>query len=110
MARKLNVVFVLGSPNFVNKTCLCLKGQQIWATCLALQGKRLGVLGKNSLRWKYVCHAEVGGVTSGGFWVGSNFGPVNWTPMLDPNFRSLSNVLLPVEGGLPLVKPPQDVN
>jgi hypothetical protein len=110
ITRKLDVNFVSGSPGFVRETCSCLGDQRIWATCSALRGKRLGILGETSLRWKYVRHAEVGGVTSGAFWVGSNFGGLNWEPSFDPKFRSLPDVLSPVEDGLPLAKPPRDVS
>jgi hypothetical protein len=110
MTRKLDVVFVSGSPRFVRETCSGLEDQIIWATCPALQGKRLGILGETGLRWNYISHAEVGGVTSGGYWVGSNVGVQDWTPAFDPNYRSLRDVLSPVEDGLPMSKPPSDVN
>jgi hypothetical protein len=103
ITRKLDVVFVSGSPRFVNETCSCLEGQRIWATCSALRGKRLGVLGEVGLQWKHVNHAEVGGVTNGGFWVGSNFGAEGWAPACE------RDVLSSVEDGLPFVKPPRDI-
>jgi hypothetical protein len=32
--KKLDVVFVWGSPRFVKQICLDLEGQRIWTTCL----------------------------------------------------------------------------
>jgi hypothetical protein len=37
--KKMDVVFVSGGPKFVKQICSDLKGQRIWATCPALQGK-----------------------------------------------------------------------
>jgi hypothetical protein len=104
--RKLDVVFVSGSPRFVKQICSDLEGQRVWATCPARRGKRLGILGETGLRWKHVSHAHVGGVTNGEYWVGSNIGKGNWEPFLDPNFRTLQDVVSSVEDGIPIPNPP----
>jgi hypothetical protein len=50
MKKKLDVVFVSGSPGFVKEICSALEGHIIWATCPAQRGKRLGALGQTDLR------------------------------------------------------------
>jgi hypothetical protein len=99
----------VGRPKFVEQICSDLKGQIIWATCPALQGKRLGVLGETDLHWRQVRHVHVGGNTNGLFWVGTLMKEVVLEPKHDPNFRALRDVVSAVEDGLPLTKPPPSV-
>jgi hypothetical protein len=55
--------------------------------------------------WKRLCHAQVGGITDGSFWVRCNKERC-LAPTLDPNFCSLKDILSLVQLGLSVRPPP----
>jgi hypothetical protein len=102
---KLDLVFISGSPQFVRQKCSFCHDLSIVVTSRA-RGKRLGVLSRTNLQWTYVIHAEVGGVTDGSYWVGTNLKGGHIVSKRDPNCRVLRDVLNPTEGGCVLYDPP----
>jgi hypothetical protein len=102
---RLDLIFISGSPQFTRQKCSFCHGLQIVATSKA-RGNRLGGLSQINLEWTLVVHSEVGGVTDGRYWVGTNLKGGHIVSKKDPNCRVLRDVLNPTEGGRELYDPP----
>jgi hypothetical protein len=94
------MLFVSGSCTFVRNMVTLFKGFKIWATVLAkgAGGQWKCISRIKGLNWGRFRHSQVGGVTDGAFWVGSNTS-AKLEGELDPNFRCLKDILSPMVGG-----------
>jgi hypothetical protein len=83
---KVGYGFISGGPQFVRQKCYFCRVLSIAAT--SARDNRLGVLEHTKLSWTRIVHAEVGGVTDGRYWVGTN--PTTGGGIVskkNPNFR-----------------------
>jgi hypothetical protein len=67
---KVEYGFISRGPQFVRQKCSFCRVLSIGAT--SARDNRLGVLEHTKLSWTHIVHAEVGGVTDGRYWVGTN--------------------------------------
>jgi hypothetical protein len=102
------MLFVSGSRSFIKRIEAQFRHLRIWATLPAegASGKWDNVSKLNSFAWKRVKHYQVGGLSDGSFWIGSNSIGRHLQPMLDPNYRCLKDILSPMQPGSPSVTPP----
>jgi hypothetical protein len=101
------MLFVSGSCSFVRRWLTLFEGFKTWVTIPSRgaggQWKRINQM--TQLKWQRLRHSQVGGITDGTFWVGSNT-EEKLEGTLDPNFRCLKDVLSPVVGGAACPNPP----
>jgi hypothetical protein len=103
------MLFVSGSRSFVKRIEAQFRHLRMWA-CISADGsggKWENISKLKAFTWKRLKHRQVGGITDGSFWVGSNScEPLE--PMLDPNYRCLKRYLEPHAWGLALPHAPEE--